>query len=105
VKEYKFSVTVDTRKPRKERGEGGFYEVVNNLFVKNYQPSTWLVRRVVIDSPDFQTARTGLINEAITAPIYYILAGNHDNEGTVIERKPDGPYGVRDLNSTTWYLV
>ncbi len=63
------------------------------------------MRQAVLQDPDFASARHRLITGNITASIYYIIAGLHDNEGTVIERKPVGTHGIYDLNETDWYLV
>lgn len=37
--------------------------------------------------------------------IYYIVSGEKDNEGAVIEKSIHGSHNVRFLNDTTWFLV
>jgi hypothetical protein len=103
VKEYAFSITVDTRHPRAD--EETFSGVIDNLFVKNYMPSVWLVREASLLDNDFAAARLRLLSVNITAPVYFIIAGLSGNEGTVIERKDTGPHAYYDLNETVWYLV
>ncbi len=99
----KFAVTVDSRYLK--ANEATFRDVIENIFVRNYMPSAWNVREVMVNENNFQNAKNRLENQNVTAPIYYIISGNGGNEGAVIEKKSVGTHAVYTLNETTWFLV
>jgi len=78
---------------------------MNNLVVKNYYPSTWLLRKVFDEELSWESAVKRLNFTEITAPIYFIVAGVGPNEGAVIERESTKAHGYYQLNDTTWFLV
>ena len=54
--------------------------------MKNYKPTAFLLREVILESTTWEEGVKKLNNTDITAPVYYIVGGNED--GCVIERNP-----------------
>ena len=52
-------------------------------------PSDFLLREVLLNARDFDTAVKMFYDARITSSVYYIISGLDKNEGVVIERNPD----------------
>lgn len=103
IKDQKFAINEDTRFIKREGKT--IMDVLYNIFVRQYEPSAWLLRKTLIFEDSFTDARNILSTTTVTAPIYYIISGTQPNEGTVIEKNIEGANAIYDLNATQWFLV
>ncbi|KRX07906.1 hypothetical protein PPERSA_10294 [Pseudocohnilembus persalinus] len=60
---------------------------------------------VLKNANNYQEAVLQLQTQPIIASCYYIVIGNKDLEGVIIERDRKEPYKNYYLNEETWYLV
>ena len=56
---------------------------------------------------NYNDAFNHLVNEQIQAPVYYILGGMNNNEGSVITRNQTGAVNIVTLDNTPyeWYVL
>lgn len=76
-----------------------------SVLVDNGMPTPWLVRRVLEEETDYESAVRRLKSVRIGGPVYYIVSGVGPNEGIVIERDPDAVHAYYELSDTVWFLV
>lgn len=100
--EGKFAITVDTRQ---WRGIKGVVEMFYAIIVKGNIPAAYLVRKVLEEENSWAAAAKRLNTTKTDTTIYYIVSGEKDNEGAVIEKNIDGSHNFRQLSSTQWFLV
>ena len=92
-----FSINVDTRHAK------SLEEDLISIIKNNNIPTCWLLHKVFEEESTYAGATQRLKNTHIAAPVYFIVAGL--GQGMVIERDPEGPHAVYELNETTWFLV
>ncbi|KAM4807792.1 N-acylethanolamine-hydrolyzing acid amidase [Rhinophrynus dorsalis] len=99
---YKFSISGDSR----ERG-GGWWKNAISAFLKRNSLVSWLIRDVLNDATDFQSAALQLSKTPIIAEVYYIMGGTMSREGLVITRNRDGPADIWPLDPLrgAWFHV
>ncbi|KAM8938927.1 N-acylethanolamine-hydrolyzing acid amidase [Pelodytes ibericus] len=99
---HKFTVSGDAREQ-----DGKWWENAIYAFLKRSSPVSWLVRDVLEDAPDFQSAVLKLSKTPIIAETYYIMAGAYPNEGVVVTRNRGGPADIWPLDPLNgeWFRV
>ncbi|XP_060102404.1 acid ceramidase [Heteronotia binoei] len=88
--------------------DGGYIGVFEWIFGK--RDGWWmsfLTRSVLENSTSYEEAKDRLTNTRLLAPAYFILAGNHSGQGSVITRSRIAALDVWNLNATkgTWYVL
>ncbi|XP_058049452.1 N-acylethanolamine-hydrolyzing acid amidase [Ahaetulla prasina] len=98
---HKFSISGN------ERDVGYWWENAMAAFLARFSPASWLIRTVLSEADDFQTAFYMLAKIPIIADVYYILGGTTARQGAVITRKRTGPIDVWPLDplNGAWYRV
>ncbi|XP_063166713.1 N-acylethanolamine-hydrolyzing acid amidase [Candoia aspera] len=98
---HKFSISGN------ERDVGYWWENAIAAFLARYTPASWLIRTVLSEAEDFDTAILMLSKTPIIADVYYIIGGVTSREGAVITRKRRGPVDIWPLDPLTggWYRV
>jgi len=105
IKSGAFSATIDTRFYPDGIGEL-FYEVIAAIQERNASLVSFLLRKVMQNENDFNSALANLSNDELIADVYYILAGVSAGEGAVISRNRTGADDVWLLDSPTrWFEV
>jgi len=100
-----YSVTVNTRFYPGGIGQL-FYEVIAAIEEKNASLVTFLVRKVMQNENDFQSALENLSTGELIADVYYTLAGASAGQGAVISRNRTAPDDVWMLAPPArWYEV
>lgn len=95
----KFAITVDSRHYSTR------WEILTDMLVKQYVPSSYLVRKVLQEQETYEDAVRVLNYTKIAAPIYYTVSGLRGNEGCVIERAPESIHGFYPLTDKDWFQV
>ncbi|XP_034287135.1 N-acylethanolamine-hydrolyzing acid amidase [Pantherophis guttatus] len=98
---HKFSISGN------ERDVGYWWENAMAAFLARFSPASWLIRTVLSEAEDFQTAFYMLAKIPIIADVYYIIGGKTARQGAVITRKRTGPEDVWPLDPLNgeWYRV
>ncbi|XP_007439758.1 N-acylethanolamine-hydrolyzing acid amidase [Python bivittatus] len=98
---HKFSVSGN------ERDMGYWWENAIAAFFAQYSPASWLIRTVLSEAEDFETAAFMLAKTPIIADVYYIIGGTSSREGAVITRSRRGAVDIWPLDPLTggWYRV
>lgn len=65
------------------------------MILKGNIPSAYLVRKVLEEENSWASAAKRLNTTATDATIYYIISGEKDNEGAVIEKNIEGSHNFR----------
>jgi len=100
-----FSVTVDTRFYPGGIGQL-FYEVIAAIQEKNASLVSFLLRNVLQNENNFDSALENLSNDILIADVYYIIAGTSAGQGAVISRNRTGADDVWKLdNPTRWFEI
>eukprot|EP00116_Pleurobrachia_bachei_P004414 sb/3464676/ len=99
-----FALTINERFNR----EGGFIGIYK--WIMGDRDGAWmgfLVRDIMENSPDYESAKKTLMSHKLLAPAYYILSGNSTGQGVIITRSLDKTLDVQELNVTAgrWYLL
>lgn len=97
----KYTANINARTRKGETVWGNLW----NLIYKESIPSDFLLREVLLNARDFDSAVKMLYDTRITSSVYYIISGLDKNDGVVIERNPDDVNMKYQLNDTTWFLV
>jgi hypothetical protein len=95
----RFAAAINQAPMRRKRGGIAADWLRNRLSVNKSTalPPAHLLRKVFETAPDYQAAKTMLMNEPIAVPTLYILSGTKENEGCVIERTETKAV-VREMN-------
>ncbi|XP_070613003.1 N-acylethanolamine-hydrolyzing acid amidase [Erythrolamprus reginae] len=98
---HKFSISGN------ERDVGYWWENAMAAFLARFSPASWLIRTVLSESEDFETAFYMLAKIPIIADVYYIIGGTTARQGAVITRKRTGPVDIWPLDplNGAWYRV
>ncbi|XP_053559375.1 N-acylethanolamine-hydrolyzing acid amidase [Bombina bombina] len=98
---YKFTVSGDAR----ENGE--WWKNAVAAFFKRNSPVSWLIRDVLSEAKDFESAALQLSKTPIIAEVYYIMGGTKPREGLVITRNREGPADIWPLDPLRgqWFHV
>jgi hypothetical protein len=100
-----FSVTVDTRFYPGGIGQL-FYEIIAAIEERNASLVSFLLRDVMQNENDYESALTNLINGELISDVYYIIAGASAGQGSVISRNRTGADDVWSLSyPARWYEV
>jgi len=100
-----FSVTVDTRFYPGGIGQL-FYEIIAAIEERNASLVSFLLRDVMQNENDYESALTNLVNGELIADVYYIIAGASAGQGAVISRNRTGADDVWSLDfPSRWYEV
>ncbi|KAL8207365.1 UNVERIFIED_CONTAM: hypothetical protein K2H54_055422 [Gekko kuhli] len=88
--------------------DGGYIGVFEWIFGK--RDGWWmsfLTRSILENSTSYEEAKDRLTNTRLLAPAYFILAGNHSGQGSVITRSRTAALDVWNLNASlgTWYVL
>uniref|UniRef100_A0A8D0BIP6 N-acylethanolamine-hydrolyzing acid amidase n=1 Tax=Salvator merianae TaxID=96440 RepID=A0A8D0BIP6_SALMN len=90
-----------------ERDKGAWWENAIAAFLQRNSPVSWLVRTVLTEAEDFESAAFTLSKTPLIADVYYIIGGTRPGEGAVITRKRSGPADIWPLDPLAggWYRV
>jgi hypothetical protein len=100
-----FSATIDTRFYPGGLGQL-FYEIIAAIQERNASLVSFLLRNVLENENDFNSALDNLSKDELIADVYYILAGVSAGQGAVISRNRTGSDDVWLLDAPTrWYEV
>lgn len=98
---HKFTVSGD------ERDKGWWWENVIAAISLGHSPISWLIRKTLSDSENFEAAVLTLAKTPLIADVYYIVGGTSPREGVVITRDRGGPADIWPLDplSGAWFRV
>lgn len=104
IKPHVFTITINERFNK----DGGFNGIWDWLTGDRSQ--SWmgfLVRDVLEQAPDYQTAKHIFMTKPLLAPAYYILSGNKSGEGCLITRGRAEMMDLQELDVAAgrWYLL
>ncbi|MEJ1274772.1 N-acylethanolamine acid amidase [Cricetulus griseus] len=89
---HKFTVSGD------ERDKGWWWENVIAAISLGHSPISWLIRKTLSDSENFEAAVYTLAKTPLIADVYYIVGGTSPREGVVITRNRGGPADIWPLD-------
>uniref|UniRef100_A0A8C6RGZ5 N-acylethanolamine-hydrolyzing acid amidase n=2 Tax=Nannospalax galili TaxID=1026970 RepID=A0A8C6RGZ5_NANGA len=98
---HKFTVSGD------ERDKGWWWENAIAALSQGHFLISWLVRKTLSDSEDFEAAVYKLAKTPLIADVYYIVGGTAPQEGVVITRNRGGPADIWPLDplNGAWFRV
>lgn len=98
---HKFTVSGD------ERDKGWWWENVIAAISLGHSPISWLIRKTLSDSENFEAAVYTLAKTPLIADVYYIVGGTSPREGVVITRNRGGPADIWPLDPLNggWFRV
>nr|XP_033795395.1 N-acylethanolamine-hydrolyzing acid amidase isoform X2 [Geotrypetes seraphini] len=98
---HKFSISGN------QRGQGNWWKNAITALLLHGHPVSWLIRDVLSEAEDFQSAVMILTKTTIIADVYYIVGGILPKEGVVITRNRNGPADIWPLDPLNgeWFRV
>lgn len=98
---HKFTVSGD------ERDRGWWWENAIAAISLGHSPVSWLIRKTLSDSENFEEAVYTLAKKPLIADVYYIVGGTAPREGVVITRNRGGPADIWPLDplNGAWFRV
>ncbi|XP_028645015.1 N-acylethanolamine-hydrolyzing acid amidase isoform X1 [Grammomys surdaster] len=98
---HKFTISGD------ERDKGRWWENMIAALSLGHSPISWLIRRTLSESENFEAAVYTLAKTPLIADVYYIVGGTSPKEGLVITRDRGGPADIWPLDplNGAWFRV